>query len=339
MRKITIVCLIFVLVLSFAGCTREAPRSETLESVMMLTYGGTVGAGTFSEQVWEGLYALDKKVIHMSYVELESVEDFETKMYNAVMNSRMVWISEGAGAEAALTAAETLPYTNFAVLDALFDNPPANLIGVSFRTCEGAFLAGYIAGKTTKTNAIGFIGGMNIAMINEIEYGYRAGALVAAKETGKQIEVKAVYTDTFEDKEKGSVAAKEMYDGGADIIFQAAARCGIGVIETAKQENKYVIGIDTDQSELAPQNVLTSVVRNTAKQIEMITENVAKSQLVGGENFVYGLADGGVDLAQTNDNIDPQVYAAAMEMKQKIIEGSLSVPKDAQSYTAFEAVQ
>ena len=106
-----------------------------------------------------------------------------------------------------------------------------------------------------------------------------------------------------------------------------------GAIDACKEAGIWAIGVDSDQSVVAPDTILTSAM----KRVDNACYDEAKEILEGG--FTQGiqtftLADGGVDIAPTTDNIDPEVLKKVDEVKEKIISGEIEVPTDKESFDA-----
>ncbi|UPA12058.1 BMP family lipoprotein [Borrelia venezuelensis] len=213
---------------------------------------------------------------------------------------------------------------------------PKNLVNVNFRSEEGAFLVGYLATNASKTGKIGFLGGMESVVINAFRYGYEAGA----KYANKNIELNSQYVGTFSDLSLGHLMASKMYASGVDIIFTAAGLSGLGAIEVAKElgNGHYIIGVDQDQSYLAPDNVLLSYV----KRVDLVMLDLMRSYLDvgkwnGGDNLEFGLKDGALDLI-LNKSISLDLikdYDFLSEIKNKIVGNEIKVPKDEKSYGDF----
>jgi hypothetical protein len=149
-------------------------------------------------------------------------------------------------------------------------------------------------GAMTKTNIVGFIGGMNVPLIKKFEYGYRAGVLT----TNAQARVLVGYTGNWDDVNKGRELALTQFNQGADIIYHAAGRCGVGVIRAAQQKGKgyYAIGVDSDQDHLAPGRVLTSMMKRVDNAVFDVCQRVARGQFRSG-TVVYGVREKGVGLS------------------------------------------
>lgn len=128
-----------------------------------------------------------------------------------------------------------------------------------------------------------------------------------------------------------------MFTDGADIVFHAAGEAGKGVIER-KDTGNWAIGVDLDQNELAPDNVLTSSLKNVNVAIEDLSKKILSGDAVGGKTVYYGLKEGGVGIAPTSSKHVPQeILDKTKAVEAKIISGEVSVPVSEAEYTAFLA--
>jgi basic membrane protein A len=145
-------------------------------------------------------------------------------------------------ADAILLAAKQNPKQKYAIIDYSYGaKTPPNVLGVMFKAEEGAFLAGYIAAKMSKTGTLGFIGGMSVPIIHSFQYGYLAGAKFA----NKKINILEQYAESFTDAAKGKAIANQMFAKKVDVIFHAAGGVGDGVIEAAKEKKIFKKGLYT----------------------------------------------------------------------------------------------
>ena len=209
----------------------------------------------------------------------------------------------------------------------------ANVASVVFAEHQGSFLAGGLAAQVTtdtsikginKEAIIGVIGGVKAPGIDKFIVGYIQGA----KAINPDIEVKVAYAESFGDPAKGQQLAKAMFSAGADIVYQVAGGTGIGIIEAAKAEGKYAIGVDTDQDGMAPGNVLTSMVKRVDVAMESIIKEYAAGKFPGGKTISFGLDVSGVALSQmkhTKDMIPAAYLTKVDQMKSDIISGSIKV--------------
>lgn len=208
-----------------------------------------------------------------------------------------------------------------------------NVASVVFAEHEGSYLAGALAAQVTSDTSIkgindaaviGVIGGVKAPGIDKFIVGFIQGA----EAINPDIKVLVAYADSFGDPAKGQQMAKAMFDDGADIVYQVAGGTGIGIIEAAKAEGHYAIGVDTDQDGMAPGNVLTSMIKRVDVAVEDIIVNYADGKFPGGEVMDFGLAQNGValsDMTHTKDMI-PAAYLEKVDaLKADIIAGKIDV--------------
>ena len=340
--------LTLAMVLSLTACgsknnnenNTQNNTESTNYSVAMVTNVGGVNDQSFNQSAWAGLTNLKENYgVNVSYLESNQESDYPTNLDKMLDNGNdLIWSVGFAMATAAKNAAETNFDQQYGLIDeTLGDETPDNLVCVTFRAQESSFLVGYIAGLTTKTDKVGFVGGIGSAIIDQFEYGYRAGVAQAAAELGKDIEVAVQYAESFVDAAKGKAIAQKMYNDGCDIVFHAAGTTGNGVIEAAKDSGNWVIGVDMDQYEFAPEAVLTSAVKKVDAAIEKVSLEYMDGNNLGGTTLEYGLSDGAVGLPVENPNVDADVLAKTMEVQDAIIAGDITVPYNAETLAEFEA--
>ena len=222
--------------------------------------------------------------------------------------------------------ADEYPNTKFGIIDAVVNKP--NVQSMVFKAEEGSFLVGVIAAKTSKTGKVGFVGGMDIPLISAFECGYAQGVKYASD--GKD-EVIANMTGTtpaaWNDPVKGGELAKSQIDRGADIVYAAAGATGQGVLKAAADAGKFGIGVDSDQDNLFPGKVLTSML----KHVDVATYDSFKAAKDGTWKAgveVFGLKNGGVGYAEDQWNkaiLSAEAKKAADAAKAEIISGKIQV--------------
>lgn len=301
-----------------------------LSSVMVTDTGG-VNDQSFNQITWAGLKRATAELgVDVSYMESQQESDYDANLESVLDQEHdLIWGVGYMMEDAVFAAAEANPDQKYACVDVAFPEALENLIGITFKDHESSYLVGYIAGKMTKTNKIGFVGGMEGTVISRFHYGYMAGA----KAANPDIEVFEQYAESFGDVAKGKAIANQMYQKGANIVFHAAGGVGIGVIEAAKESNKYAIGVDMDQSHLAPDNVITSAVKKIDNATVAVLKDLKEGIFPGGTNETYGLKEGGVGIADTTSNLVPQdILDEVREVEAKIISGDIKVPADINEY-------
>ncbi len=225
------------------------------------------------------------------------------------------------------------PDTNFAIIDAVVDEP--NVASITFREEQGSFLAGVFAAlmtqeagsadipKMTGTNKVGFIGGGDVPLIHKFQEGFEQGVHAV----DPSIEVLVAYAGSFTDAPKGKELALGMYNSGADIVYQAAGPTGTGVIEAAVELDRFVIGVDADQNPVAPDHVITSMLKNVDAAVFQTIESVTDGTFEAGVT-VFGIENGGVGLApfHSMDAIVPQaVKDQIAEFEEQLKSGEVEV--------------
>lgn len=320
------------------GGENQTPAGQTEQfAVGMVTDLGGLNDQSFNQSAWAGLQRLkDEKGFKVQAVESKRQEDYDPNFQVLVdQEYDLVWGIGSLMGDAIKKKAEELPDTMFAIVDS--DVTAPNLAGITFREEEGSFLMGVIAAKTTKTGKVGFIGGMDIDVIHHFEAGYKAGV----KATDPNVEVVTVYSGTFTDSNKGKSDALAMYGQGVDIIFHASGNTGTGVIEAAKEQNKYAIGVDQDQNYLAPDNVISSMMKDVKGAVYDISLAAAEGKFPGGQVTVLGLKEGRVGYADSTlwDKMPEGTKDLVDKWADAIRTGKVTVPNSREALESWEVPQ
>ena len=314
--------------MSLIGCSNKTnnagQNNETIKVGMVADTGG-INDESFNQSAWEGLQQAEKELgIEVKVIESKQASEYLGNIETLVDQGMDLVIGVGfTMAEDIKTQAENYPDVNFAIIDETYEEIPSNVTPILFKANEAAYLTGLIAGKMTQTNEVGFIGGMDNPVVNQFEYGYTAGVV----EANDKANVKVQYAGTFSDAAKGKSIANQMYANNIDTILSAAGGTGIGAIESAKEQNKYAIGVDKDQSDLAPQNVLTSALKKVNVGVLETVKAFKDGESIGGEERVYGLKEDGVGIPESTKNLVPQdVLDYVNTMAEKVKNGEIEVP-------------
>jgi len=216
------------------------------------------------------------------------------------------------------------PDTTFVTVDGWVPDAP-NVLIVSFTEHEGSYLVGMMAALKSKTNTVGFIGGMDVPLIRKFACGYAQGVLAANPDATIISNMTGTTPSAWNDPVKGSELAKAQISQGADIIYAAAGGTGVGVLQTAADEGILSIGVDSNQNPLHPGKVLTSML----KRVDVAVYNILKSgENAKGGYMSFNLADQGVDYAMDENNADlvtAEMRATVDAAKAKIIAGDIVV--------------
>lgn len=238
MRKGIVLGLTAAMVLSLTACgggktettkaQEETSGGKSSFSVAMITDTGGINDQSFNQSAWEGLTELKNKTgAEVNYIESKQASDFVTNLERlGDSGANLLWGVGYACADAVLEAAGSNPDIQYAIIDNAYENTPSNVTGVMFRAQEPSFLVGYVAGRTTQTGKVGFVGGISSGLIDQFQFGYEAGVKYAAKELGKDIDISVQYAESFSDAAKGKAIAARMYSDGCDVIYHAAGGTG-----------------------------------------------------------------------------------------------------------------
>jgi basic membrane protein A len=330
MKKVLALVLVLMLVFALGACGGAAPAPTSDVSVTMITDTGGLGDQSFNDSAWAGLEKAKAEFgVATNVLESQTADDYTANLSASAAENPALIISVGfLMAEATGAAAAQFPDQKFAIIDSTVDAP--NVTGLTFKEHEGSFLVGVIAGITTKTNKVGFVGGMQFPLIEKFEYGFKAGV----KSVNPAAEVLVNYTGVFDNPALGKEAALAQAQQGADVVFHASGACGIGVIEAAGEQGFWAIGVDMDQSALNPKAVLCSMVKRVDNATYLVTKSVVDGTF-DGKNIEFGLAVDGVGYSDDAGNVPAEVAAKADAYKAAIIDGTIMVPADKAAFDAF----
>lgn len=347
-KKLVGLGLASVAALSLAACASRTAKKDAASTedaavkVAMVTDVGGVDDRSFNQSAWEGLQAFGKeqgleKDKGFTYFQSASESDYVTNLDSAVAGGYNLVFGIGFALQSAITeVADTNPDTHYVIVDSVVEKD--NVVSVGFADHEASYLAGVAAAKSTKSNHVGFIGGMEGEVIDRFEAGFVAGA----KSVNPEIKITVDYAGSFADAAKGQTLAAAQYAAGADIIFHASGGTGNGVFAAAKAENEtrneadkvWVIGVDRDQSaegEYTSKDgkksnfVLASTLKEVGTSVKDIATKAANGEFPGGEIVRFSLKDKGVELAETN--LSEEASKAVAEAKQAILDGKVEVPE------------
>jgi basic membrane protein A and related proteins len=216
-----------------------------------------------------------------------------------------------------------------------------NVQTVVFKEEEGSFLVGALAARVTAGRKLGFVGGMEIPLIKRFEAGFRAGATTGPNEN----QVLVSYTGSFDNVSAGKQLAQDMLAKGADVIFHAAGSDGLGVIQAVKEarahgKKVWAIGVDSDQYHLAPEAVLSSMVKHVDLAVWQAAQELTSGGVKTGHRAL-GLKEGGVGYAEVRVDFEnkEKVLSEVEALRQKIVAGELKVPTSPSDLAAFKAVR
>lgn len=328
------------LALVAAGLPTTAVLAQDQPSPVIITDVGGVDDKSFNQSAWEGLEAYGKENGLSEgpggyfYLESKSDSDYVTNINTAIQGGANLLYGIGYKLQPAIEeAADQHTETNFVIVDSIVEKD--NVASITFKDNEAAFLAGVAAAMTTKTDHVGFIGGVESEVIDRFEAGFVAGV----QAVNPDIKISVEYAGHFADAPKGKQLAAAIYSDGADIIYHASGGTGLGVFSEAKDrvandpsQELYVIGVDLDQDAEGIVEIdgeerhltLCSTLKQVGESVKAFTEQTSKEGFKSGIQTL-GLADNGVDL--TTEYLADDVKKSVEEYKEQIINGDIEVPE------------
>ena len=225
------------------------------------------------------------------------------------------------------------PKVKFAIVDDSSITLP-NVEGLNFKAEQGSYLVGAIAALTSKTNHVGYIGGVKVPLLQAFEAGFTAG-VHKIKPTAK-VDVTYITNPPdfggFNAPDKGHEAALGMFQNGADIVYAAAGGTGAGVHQAANEQNKWSIGVDADEA-LYPTNIangsataiLTSALKNVNVGVASFLTDV-KTGKFKAQNKYFDLTNGGVGYSLTGGNVSAAIQKQVNALGKQIAAGTIVVP-------------
>jgi basic membrane protein A len=327
---------LLLLTISPSGAT-IAPEGEGLDIGIVFDVGGR-GDKSFNDGAFlGGLLAADSLQARVRYIEPGEGSDREAGLRLLAAEGMDLVVAVGfIFTDDVLTLAREYPNVKFADVDFAvatdsLGNPlplPPNLVALKFREEEGSFLVGALAALAGGSKKVGFVGGMDIALIHKFEAGYRAGVLHVCPDCEVIAQYAGVTPEAFKNPGKGKELALSQYQQGVNVIFHASGSTGLGVFEAARTTGRLAIGVDADQYGEAPGHVLTSMVKGIDAAVYDAAKAVQDGTFVGGVR-VFGLAERGVGYVYDDNNralIPDSVRTRLLALEADIIAGRIKVP-------------
>jgi basic membrane protein A len=328
-----------------AGCGSGGKKSVGTTSVSISTGGG----GT---QLKVGLVTdigglNDRSFNHLAYLGLQRAQS-ELDVSGRVVQSRQpsdyipnlsslarehydLVVAVGAlMADATDAVATEFPKTRFAIVDfsqAALKHKPKNVYGLVFKEQEAGYLVGYLAGLLEKqkaagagkANTIGSVGGQKLPPVDHYIAGYQAGA----KAADPSIKLVNGYSQDFVDPAKCKELALAQIGQGADIEFQVASGCGLGVLDAARTKGIWGIGVDADQSYLGP-HILTSALKKVDLAVFRTIRQVKAGTFRGGGDTLFDLKGDGVGIGKISPKVPAADRAKVMQVAKDIASGKIA---------------
>ena len=312
------------------GAADNGGAPETIKVGLVTDVGG-VNDGSFNQSAWEGLQrAAADFGIEVKYLESKGDADYTPNIETFVDEEYDLIICVGYMlAAATMEAAQTYPDQQFAIIDDATCADLPNVTCLMFKQEQASYLVGYVAGLMTQKDNVGFVLGMASETMHLFGYGYLAGV----KDANPDATVQQFNANSFADPSIGKTNATTAVTNGADIVFHAAGGTGNGVIEGCKEAGIMAIGVDSDQSVLAPETIITSAMKRVDNAVYDCAKAVVEGTLEAGVK-TYDITNGGVDIAPTTTLLPEDVLTAVEDVKAKLLSGEIVVPSNQAEFEA-----
>ncbi len=332
-KLIIIICLITLLSsLFFISCTRREKQSQKVKLGLVFDVGGR-GDKSFNDAAYKGLERAKAELgIDFEVIDPGDGADRESAL-RILAAKNDIGLIFGVGfifTDDITNIAKEFPDKKFVCIDYTIDSNkqiPQNLLAITFKEEEGSFLVGAIAGLTTKTKTVGFIGGMQSSLIKKFEDGFVNGVKYVCPDCNILVSYISVTGEGFKNAPKAKEIAITQYNNNADIIYHASGLSGLGVFEATRDMNKLAIGVDLNQWSEAPGYILTSMTKQVDEMILLAARDYVNNSFKGGIKNI-GLKEKGVDYVYDENNkhlIPDNIHKKVEEIRNKIVNGEIKV--------------
>lgn len=347
MKKLMILLLVAVLSIGMlAGCSSDGdkdpvdggtdtPGEEKLK--VALIYSGFLGDKSFNDSAHEGaMRAVEEFGIELKEMESKEPAEWESNFVAMAADDYDLIIGVSTQFEEIVEKhAPEFPDKKFALIDGVVKGE--NVVSSTFAQNEGSFLAGAAAAMfTTKTDIdgvnpekiIGWVGGLDIPVLADFFIGYKQGA----EYIDPEVKVLQSFAGTFNDPLKGKELTIAQYSQGADIVMNVASGTGTGILEAAKEEGKYAIGVDLNQDDVYPGSILTSMLKRVDNATYLVIESVINGTYEGNQTTYLDINKGGVGLTDMSvmkealgDKFPQDILDKVQELEEKVKSGEIEV--------------
>ena len=340
MKKLLALLLAGAMALSMVACGGSEPATENAgedKTTVCIVYSGNLGDKSYNDSCHAGVTqaAADFDIV-LKELEGVTAEEWKANLLSACEEGYDLIICASSNCEEYMKEyAPMYPDIKFAIIDTTI--PGDNIVSISFAQNQGSFLAGAAAAMFTEYTdidginedaVIGWVGGMDIPVLQDFFIGYEQGA----KYVNPDITVLQSFAGSWQDPLKGKELTLAQYAQGADVVMNCAAGTGPGILEAAKQEGKYAIGVDLNQDNDMPGSVLTSMVKRVDTACYSVIESVVNGTYEGGSVSYLTVADKGVSVtdfsvikASLGDKFPEDMLTKLADIEAKIISGEIVV--------------
>lgn len=339
LRLVALCSMVFFWLLSVpAYCGNTPDRSGKNLKVLVLTDVAGLGDKGFNDVCWQGVLKASRDFgLSARFLQGREQADYVSNLTLAAQNADIVVTLGYLFVDALKQVAPSFPETKFVHIEG--DVSGENIASFDFKSEEGGFLAGLVAGLFTKSLKVGIVGGMEIPPVEAYISGFRAGVKTAERKRGKAIDTIVVSAGSFNDPVKGKSLAQALIAKGVDVIFRAAGNTGIGVMDAvANAQGVYLIAEDLDIDAEIPGKILTSTLKRMDVAVYEALEDIVTGNFQPGHHWL-GAAEGVVDISAmkySQQLFTQQDLECTQKARMLLKDRKISVPKN---YTELKDFQ
>jgi len=311
--------------LALAGCAPSARGRGGVKLGMVSDLGG-LGDHSYNDAAWAGMLLAHQRLgVKIAILQSKTSANYQPSMMVFAANGYDETFCIGYDEAYDLSeVAARFPASHFSLIDAVVDQP--NVTSVTFRSNEGSYLGGALAAMVSRTHTVGFLGGIDIPIIQQFEAGFTAGA----RRIDPSVNVLVKYVGDFDDVPGGAELTSLLYAQNADVVFAAAGKAGLGTMQQVRERSGvYAIGVDSDQDAMVPGKVLTSVLKRVDVSVFRIAQ-LAAAHRPRPQMLSLGVREDGVgltDFRYTRDVVTPAMIATLAQLRAGIVSGAIVVPR------------
>lgn len=319
-------------------CLYAAPALGKSMQVVVITDAAGLGDKGFNDVCWQGVQRAKAEFgLETKFLQSREPADYVANLTLSAQHADVVVTLGYLFEDAVKKVAPHFPRTRFVHIEGNIAGN--NVACYDFRSEEGGFLAGLVAGLFTKSLKVGVVSGMDIPPVEAYVSGFRAGIKTAEKLRQRPVEIIVVSAGSFDDPVKGKSLAQALAQRYVDVIFRVAGNTGVGVTQAVRdQEGVYLIADDLDQGADLPGKILTSTLKRMDLAIYSALRGIAKGEFKAGHHWL-GAPDGAIDITDmkySRELFTAQELQHIQKARTLLKEGKLLIPENQTVLNSFQ---
>jgi basic membrane protein A and related proteins len=320
------IALLTMVVLSVFAVSQV--RAKPLQ-VVVLTDAAGLGDKGFNDVCWQGVQKAKTDFgLETKFLQSREQADYVANLTLAAQSADAVVTLGYLFVDAVKKVAPYFPKTHFIHIEG--DIPGDNVASFDFKSEEGGFLAGLVAGLFTKSRKVGVVSGMDIPPVEAYLSGFRAGMKTAEKIRQQPLETIVASAGSFNDPVKGRSLAQALVRQYVDVVFRVAGNTGVGVVEAVKEaDGVYLIAEDLDSDAEMPGKILTSALKRMDLAVYGALRSTVQGEFKSGHHWL-GADDNAIDITDmkySQELFTTEDLQHIQKARRLLKEGQLLIPE------------